>query len=42
MIETLVHNHVHRIYISASGTEHPTADACITLTDILRVMAGVW
>ena len=37
----MVHNHVHRVYVAHSNGSVLRAEAVITLTDVLRLLAGV-
>lgn len=41
LLDTLVEQHVHRVYV-VDAQDHPRALAVITLTDVLRLVGGVW
>ena len=45
LLETLhsfVDSHIHRLYVTKPGSDILKVDAVLTLTDVLRLLAGVW
>lgn len=42
VLNTFLHNHVHRVYIINEKQNNSPVESVLTLTDILQFMAGIW
>lgn len=42
VVRKFVDLHIHRVYVVDDGAGKPRVEAVLTLTDILRLLAGVW
>ena len=41
LLHQFVDNHIHRVFV-VDKDDNPRVSAVITLTDVLRLVAGVW